>query len=110
MIRRPPRSTLFPYTTLFRSLAEAGIAKQFVDILARDPGALCLQVILPVNLVLLNVMDIRRACVENHSLPMIVEQQESRIALLVILHAELHKCLSLNRHLVDQILANPILI
>src|SRR5256885_9236920 len=24
MIRRPPRSTLFPYTTLFRSLAECG--------------------------------------------------------------------------------------
>src|SRR5690242_20840406 len=24
MIRRPPRSTLFPYTTLFRSSAEAG--------------------------------------------------------------------------------------
>src|SRR5438034_7460076 len=28
MIRRPPRSTLFPYTTLFRSLACT--AKQFV--------------------------------------------------------------------------------
>src|SRR5262245_62327359 len=26
MIRRPPRSTLFPYTTLFRSAAAAGIA------------------------------------------------------------------------------------
>src|SRR2546430_10597912 len=25
MIRRPPRSTLFPYTTLFRSTAAAGI-------------------------------------------------------------------------------------
>src|SRR3712207_8478953 len=25
MIRRPPRSTLFPYTTLFRSLREAGL-------------------------------------------------------------------------------------
>src|SRR2546425_4297023 len=25
MIRRPPRSTLFPYTTLFRSLAGTGI-------------------------------------------------------------------------------------
>src|SRR5258708_26172898 len=25
MIRRPPRSTLFPYTTLFRSLGTAGI-------------------------------------------------------------------------------------
>src|SRR2546422_3718966 len=24
MIRRPPRSTLFPYTTLFRSLLESG--------------------------------------------------------------------------------------
>ena len=25
MIRRPPRSTLFPYTTLFRSLASFGL-------------------------------------------------------------------------------------
>src|SRR5256885_7870885 len=25
MIRRPPRSTLFPYTTLFRSMLEQGI-------------------------------------------------------------------------------------
>src|SRR3712207_7735039 len=29
MIRRPPRSTLFPYTTLFRSLALAEDAAQF---------------------------------------------------------------------------------
>src|SRR2546425_6222640 len=28
MIRRPPRSTLFPYTTLFRSLAESSAASQ----------------------------------------------------------------------------------
>src|SRR2546426_12482785 len=27
MIRRPPRSTLFPYTTLFRSLREPGLAR-----------------------------------------------------------------------------------
>src|SRR2546426_8070186 len=26
MIRRPPRSTLFPYTTLFRSLSDAQLA------------------------------------------------------------------------------------
>src|SRR3712207_9024321 len=32
MIRRPPRSTLFPYTTLFRSLLEA------VAHLRRHPG------------------------------------------------------------------------
>src|SRR5687768_18352374 len=30
MIRRPPRSTLFPYTTLFRSTALAGIAESDV--------------------------------------------------------------------------------
>src|SRR2546430_3891728 len=30
MIRRPPRSTLFPYTTLFRSRAEPVHAVQFV--------------------------------------------------------------------------------
>src|SRR2546427_9442541 len=28
MIRRPPRSTLFPYTTLFRSLAEENVRVQ----------------------------------------------------------------------------------
>src|SRR5476651_565735 len=30
MIRRPPRSTLFPYTTLFRSLAEEFPKKEFL--------------------------------------------------------------------------------
>src|SRR3712207_9221299 len=42
MIRRPPRSTLFPYTTLFRSLAEtylpisggAGAAAHVLDVRA----------------------------------------------------------------------------
>src|SRR5258708_17337737 len=29
MIRRPPRSTLFPYTTLFRSLANSAAAQDF---------------------------------------------------------------------------------
>src|SRR2546428_11640026 len=37
MIRRPPRSTLFPYTTLFRSLffeegVESGLCDGFVDL------------------------------------------------------------------------------
>src|SRR3712207_7250538 len=47
MIRRPPRSTLFPYTTLFRSDAGSGIAWR--GMAARDrlrrcsgaPEALC---------------------------------------------------------------------
>src|SRR3712207_8439762 len=28
MIRRPPRSTLFPYTTLFRSIGQVGLEDQ----------------------------------------------------------------------------------
>src|SRR2546425_8493033 len=45
MIRRPPRSTLFPYTTLFRSLAECSISRgrqnePAVAVDPRDPNVL----------------------------------------------------------------------
>src|SRR3712207_8886788 len=36
MIRRPPRSTLFPYTTLFRSRVQAQGAG--IHLRSRDPG------------------------------------------------------------------------
>src|SRR3712207_9578477 len=47
MIRRPPRSTLFPYTTLFRSTVRLEFDKERVDqyerflayVWFRDPGA-----------------------------------------------------------------------
>src|SRR5256886_5577201 len=39
MIRRPPRSTLFPYTTLFRSLRATGVAVTF-GVLAERAAAL----------------------------------------------------------------------
>src|SRR3712207_7024583 len=40
MIRRPPRSTLFPYTTLFRSLAQLVAAECVArQILPLDPQA-----------------------------------------------------------------------
>src|SRR5438477_8626788 len=32
MIRRPPRSTLFPYTTLFRSAFEAGSGAREIEV------------------------------------------------------------------------------
>src|SRR3712207_7620403 len=38
MIRRPPRSTLFPYTTLFRSLAELGVGVPQDHSLLTDAG------------------------------------------------------------------------
>src|SRR3712207_7407585 len=39
MIRRPPRSTLFPYTTLFRSeLAEADVADDRAELVGAHVG------------------------------------------------------------------------
>src|SRR2546429_3773097 len=45
MIRRPPRSTLFPYTTLFRSPflkdEKNGRAREVPDVAEDVPGRLC---------------------------------------------------------------------
>src|SRR2546430_15762054 len=42
MIRRPPRSTLFPYTTLFRSpvieMRASGVSREFALLLTGDGG------------------------------------------------------------------------
>src|SRR3989442_3234200 len=38
MIRRPPRSTLFPYTTLFRSCQTSSEAKRTQAVPAHHPG------------------------------------------------------------------------
>src|SRR6266404_6030011 len=38
MIRRPPRSTLFPYTTLFRSLFQSLLLHHGFDFVFRQPG------------------------------------------------------------------------
>src|SRR3712207_8279200 len=58
MIRRPPRSTLFPYTTLFRSLAQAHVAPDQpperaldYDVLAEGVGhAACLPYVVPAQI------------------------------------------------------------
>src|SRR2546422_185547 len=45
MIRRPPRSTLFPYTTLFRSVAELFLALEVVVKVALADAALAEHVV-----------------------------------------------------------------
>src|SRR5438552_7458407 len=39
MIRRPPRSTLFPYTTLFRSGTEDKVFRILLDVFRHKKGA-----------------------------------------------------------------------
>src|SRR2546421_7646116 len=55
MIRRPPRSTLFPYTTLFRSLAD-NWADKMTEVAEKDPK----------NLILL-IADMARSRSEEHT-------------------------------------------
>src|SRR2546422_6506676 len=42
MIRRPPRSTLFPYTTLFRSLRAPAADAELTPVATAAPGRLAL--------------------------------------------------------------------
>src|SRR3712207_8937378 len=50
MIRRPPRSTLFPYTTLFRSVVQLGYGnwalRHGIDLFVNWPGRLAVAPIL----------------------------------------------------------------
>src|SRR5256885_3247174 len=55
MIRRPPRSTLFPYTTLFRSHQAEGVALPFV---ASDHAAQDCHEALSIDVVEVDVADI----------------------------------------------------
>src|SRR2546430_8758776 len=41
MIRRPPRSTLFPYTTLFRSLADHRDVRSHIHVILRKRSSFC---------------------------------------------------------------------
>src|SRR5256885_9296910 len=49
MIRRPPRSTLFPYTTLFRSEAE-WLTGLLAELMPDEPEVLGLQALMRFNL------------------------------------------------------------
>src|SRR3712207_7328550 len=60
MIRRPPRSTLFPYTTLFRSdvVACRGVLNEVVEDAARDAVlAAFARALVPDGAVVLDVRD-----------------------------------------------------
>src|SRR5260370_34009366 len=65
MIRRPPRSTLFPYTTLFRS--HCAVASGSVTILALTYGPLVLG-----GYLLVGLLGWARVAVRDHTVPQAV--------------------------------------
>src|SRR2546422_9858095 len=62
MIRRPPRSTLFPYTTLFRSVLVTEVAGNLIGDLPRTVGEVGVELALLLQLheVLANIEGMRR--------------------------------------------------
>src|SRR3712207_7369011 len=75
MIRRPPRSTLFPYTTLFRSGRKLAVGQRLVGCVQRARGAL-LVLLLPR---LEDVLADRLARVEVVELEVGVDRKSTRL-------------------------------
>src|SRR2546430_16835935 len=76
MIRRPPRSTLFPYTTLFRSRASRSLREVF-DALA-DPDTLLIEMAHDGQLPHLGIV---RLVLKSHS---IARQDSNALALYLV--------------------------
>src|SRR3989441_3933763 len=83
MIRRPPRSTLFPYTTLFRSLRPAALARGAggARVAWRFPAARLHHVCLA------SAQPPRAAAVAMPHINRVVEQQERSEQHTSVLHA-----------------------
>src|SRR5258708_16644541 len=69
MIRRPPRSTLFPYTTLFRSATSVGFSTWLISLIPTNPiAAAASRAMLPLILfTLLLALAISRSRSEEHT-------------------------------------------
>src|SRR2546430_5621380 len=65
MIRRPPRSTLFPYTTLFRSMAAQQLGAQGVSDDSRSAARL--------------LLDLRRKAKETGDRSVLVDRKSTRL-------------------------------
>src|SRR3712207_7888499 len=79
MIRRPPRSTLFPYTTLFRSMREARAEHARRDKFRNHMPAGLVRLAAVVRLVLGNALTVadRAAAFELHQEEMLVVDRKS---------------------------------
>src|SRR3712207_9299746 len=85
MIRRPPRSTLFPYTTLFRSVA-AGLAPRVRRVIGIDNASAMLRVARE-NLDALGVSNAELSVGDLAGLPLAANSVDAAFANMVLHHA-----------------------
>ena len=62
------------------------------------------------NLVSLNVPNVRVARVKDHPLPVVIQQQESCVTFLIVLNAKFDKSLGIYLDVMNQVLNDPIFI
>src|SRR3712207_6938052 len=98
MIRRPPRSTLFPYTTLFRSPAAFGSREPYTSE-AQLPGILLLGIPRPIKKFLLSRYIQIKLCGENARSEEHTSELQSRQYLVCRLLLEKKKKSTLNYQL-----------
>src|SRR3712207_8490853 len=78
MIRRPPRSTLFPYTTLFRSVQPRDARRDLRRVRLLVDAARPLLAALPLE-VLHRVRDVDRVAVDAGALQRLVDRKSTRL-------------------------------
>src|SRR5256885_3562902 len=68
MIRRPPRSTLFPYTTLFRSVPESHVPMVLAVVLVATVATVCeLTLVIPLEMSPFELTNLNRRRSEEHT-------------------------------------------
>src|SRR5271166_6736266 len=65
-------------------LSKSGSYEKIIYVFTSDPGLLHLQIVLPVEIVALNVTDILFASIQYHSLPVVIQEQKSSVAFFIV--------------------------
>src|SRR2546428_1857011 len=79
MIRRPPRSTLFPYTTLFRSVQQVLANQGKLQVRARPPSEMEIQGVVTGNVKAGQFIDVSKAEILLEMLGQIEDRKSTRL-------------------------------
>src|SRR3712207_7078270 len=90
MIRRPPRSTLVPYTTLFRSLLQRSGAHAALEVLTEAVAQLAVEALVGDELLDLELAEGVHHLVEAVDLPLGPVAQLAHLALAALAHLAAH--------------------
>ena len=92
-----------------RSRPDTFPANQFVNVLSGDEGAIGLQVVSPIDLILPDKIDVLRAPINYQAAPVSIHQQKASIALCVVLDTKLDEDFFRDRYVAEKMLQDAVL-